>query len=123
MAGKIVHFELPAKDADRSAAFWSGLFGWKLGDSGMEGIDYRMVQVSSDQGGAVYPSEEEAGHGVKVYFDTDDIESSIAETRRLGGEAGEKTPVPGHGWFAACTDTEGNPFHLWQGDESATMPE
>jgi hypothetical protein len=123
MAGKIVHFELPSKDADRSSAFWGGLFGWKLADSGTPGIDYRMVQVSADQGGAVYPSEEEAGGGVKVYFDTDDIESSIARTRELGGEAGDKMPVPGHGWFAVCKDTEGNAFHLWQADESASMPE
>jgi predicted enzyme related to lactoylglutathione lyase len=28
-------------------------------------------------------------------------------------------PVPGHGWFAACRDTEGNAFSLWQGDEAA----
>jgi predicted enzyme related to lactoylglutathione lyase len=28
--------------------------------------------------------------------------------------------VPGYGWFAACTDTEGNAFSLWQSDESAS---
>jgi hypothetical protein len=32
-------------------------------------------------------------------------------------------PVPGEGWFAGCTDTEGNSFSLWQGDKSAPMPE
>ncbi len=37
----------------------------------------------------------------------------------FGGEAGDKSPVPGHGWFAACKDTEGNAFHLWQRDSSA----
>jgi len=39
--------------------------------------------------------------------------------RKLGGQAEEKAPVPGHGWFAVCKDTEGNPFHLWQSDSSA----
>jgi predicted enzyme related to lactoylglutathione lyase len=29
-------------------------------------------------------------------------------------------PVPGYGWFAACKDTEGNAFSLWQSDESAS---
>jgi predicted enzyme related to lactoylglutathione lyase len=28
-------------------------------------------------------------------------------------------PVPGHGWFARCRDSEGNAFHLWQSDSSA----
>jgi predicted enzyme related to lactoylglutathione lyase len=40
--------------------------------------------------------------------------------RELGGEANDKAPVPGHGWFAACKDSEGNVFHLWQQDESAS---
>jgi len=27
MAGKLVHFEILAKDADRAERFWSGVFG------------------------------------------------------------------------------------------------
>ena len=36
--------------------------------------------------------------------------------RELGGSAEAKSPVPTHGWFAACSDSEGNAFHLWQAD-------
>ena len=121
MPGKIVHFELPAKDADRSSGFWSSLFGWKFAGSEVPDMDYRMVQVSPDQGGAVYPSEQ-GGSGVIIYFDTEDIDASVAKVRELGGEAEDKAPVPGHGWFAVCRDTEGNAFRLWQGDTSASMP-
>ena len=39
MAGKIVHFELPAADSDRESGFWSGLFGWEIGGSAMERFD------------------------------------------------------------------------------------
>ena len=35
------------------------------------------------------------------------------------GQAEEKMPVPAMGWFAACKDSEGNAFHLWQMDRSA----
>jgi uncharacterized protein len=118
MPGKIVHFELPAADADRAAGFWNGLFDWGFGASAMEGFDYRMAQVSDDQGGAVFPSDK-PGTGPIVYFDTDDIEASIARVRELGGNADEKQPVPTHGWFSSCKDTEGNSFSLWQSDESA----
>jgi predicted enzyme related to lactoylglutathione lyase len=118
MPGKIVHFELPAGDADRESAFWKGLFGWEIGSSTMEGFDYRMFQVSDDQGGAIMPSDT-AGSGLIVYFDTDDIDASVARVRELGGQADDKQPVPTHGWFAACTDTAGNKFSLWQGDPSA----
>jgi predicted enzyme related to lactoylglutathione lyase len=39
--------------------------------------------------------------------------------RELGGSAEDKQPVPTHGWFAPCKDTEGNSFSLWQGDPNA----
>jgi uncharacterized protein len=118
MAGTIVHFELPATDADRASGFWGGLFGWNIGASSMEGFDYRMFQAGERQGGAVFPSDR-AGSGPIVYFDTNDIDAAVEKVRELGGTAGEKQPVPTHGWFAACTDTEGNSFSLWQDDSNA----
>ena len=118
MAGKIVHFEVPAGDADRASGFYSGLFGYEIGGSGMEGIDYRMFQSAEDQGGAIMPSES-AGSGLIVYLDTDDIDASVAKVRELGGSAEDKQPVPTHGWFASCKDTEGNAFSLWQADPNA----
>jgi len=42
-----------------------------------------------------------------------------SRVRELGGTADDKQAVPTHGWFAACKDTEGTSFSLWQGDESA----
>ena len=118
MAGKIVHFEVPAGDADRASGFYSGLFGYEIGSSMMEGFDYRMFQSAPDQGGAIMPSDK-AGSGLIVYLDTDDIDASVAKVRELGGSAEDKQPVPTHGWFSACTDTEGNSFSLWQADSNA----
>ena len=117
MAGEIVHIEFLAGDVDRAQRFWSGLFGWHFGDSGMPEMDYRMAQTSDSSGAAIYASDER-GHP-NYYFATDDIDASIAKVRELGGTADDKTPVPTHGWFAACTDSEGNAFHLWQADPSA----
>jgi len=79
--------------ADRASGFWNGLFGWGLSESAMPEMDYRMAQISEDQGVAVFPSDE-PGTGPTVYFETDDIDASIAKTRSLGGDAGEKSPVP-----------------------------
>jgi uncharacterized protein len=121
MAGEVVHIEIVSGDADRAQRFWGGLFGWQFGDSGMEGMDYRMAQTGPESGAAIYAAEEGRGHP-KYYFATDDIDGSIATVRELGGESGEKNPVPGHGWFAACKDSEGNEFHLWQADSTASIP-
>jgi predicted enzyme related to lactoylglutathione lyase len=117
MAGKVVHVEIGAADADRAQGFWSGVFGWEVGPPMSPEMDYRMFQTAEDQGGAIVGGQEPGA--LTVYFDTGDIDASMAKVRELGGEAGDKTPVPGHGWFAACRDTEGNAFSLWQGGESA----
>jgi predicted enzyme related to lactoylglutathione lyase len=118
-SGKLVHIELLASDADRAQRFYSELFGWQFADSGMEGIDYRMFQ--GEPGGAVYPGEN-AGQGPIVYFETDDIDAEVAKARELGGQADDKQPIPGVGWFAGCKDPDGNSFSFFQSDESVPPP-
>ncbi len=119
MPGKLAHFELPAQDVGRAKDFWSGVFGWSFADPGMPGIEYWMAQTTEGQGAAIFPADGSKA-GPIVYFDTDSIDASIAKVRELGGKAEEKVPIPHIGWFARCTDTEGNDFSLFQGDESAT---
>jgi uncharacterized protein len=114
----MVHLELPSEDVERATAFWNGLFGWGLGRSAMEGSDYRMAQIGPGQGVAVFPSADGSA-GTRVYLETDDIDASIGQVRSLGGTAEDKQPVPAYGWFAPCTDTEGNAFSLWQQDAAA----
>jgi uncharacterized protein len=117
MPGKLVHVEIGAADADRAQGFWSGVFGWEVGPPMSPEMDYRMFQTAEDQGGAIVGGEDQGP--LRVYFDTDDIDATIAKVKKLGGQAEDKTPVQGYGWFAACRDTEGNAFSLWQGDQSA----
>jgi predicted enzyme related to lactoylglutathione lyase len=117
MAGKLVHVEIKAGDVDRAEGFWSGVFGWEISPSGMPGMDYRLFQTGEDQGGGLMAGD--AGH-LDVYFDTDDIDGTIAKVRSGGGESSDKQPIPGIGWFANCKDTEGNAFNLFQSDEAAS---
>ncbi len=118
MAGNIVHFEINAKDAARAKRFYSALFGWKYKDSEIPGIEYYVID-GVNPGGAINPLQQEPGP--VVYFDTDNIDASIAKVRDLGGKSDEKQPIPSQGWFAACVDTEGNKFSLFQNDPSVTM--
>jgi predicted enzyme related to lactoylglutathione lyase len=118
VTGEVVHFEVPAKDVDRAQRFYSELFGWEFGASQMPDLDYRMTRVSENAGAAVFPSDESTGHP-NYYHDVADIDASLAKVRELGGEAEDKMPVPTFGWFAACKDSEGNAFHLWQNDSGA----
>lgn len=118
MAGNIVHFELSTKDSTRAKRFYSALFGWKFKDSVIPGIEYYLTEGVQPPGG-LNPMADKPG--IVVYFDTEDIDASIQKVRDLGGKADEKLPIPGQGWFANATDTEGNPISLFQSDPSVTM--
>ena len=118
MKGKLVHIELPARDTKRARAFWSKLAGWKF--RSWDGpVEYHMFE--GEPGGAIYPSETEA-QGLVVYFESDDIDVDVDRIRKLGGEADDKEPIPGVGWYARCHDTEGNAFSLFERDASVPMP-
>ena len=118
MGKKIVHVEFPAQDLDRAEKFWEAVGGWSIEAMSMPGVDYRMYQ-EGDQGGVVYAGD----GGPLVYYGGEDIDADIAKVRGAGGEAEDKQPIPGVGWFTRCKDTEGNSFGLFQSDESVTMPE
>src|SRR6266566_4897331 len=49
------------------------------------------------------------------------IEYYLIDGVTPGGATNEKQPIPGQGWFAGCTDPDGNSFSLFQSDPSVTM--
>ena len=106
-AGTIAWFEIPAEDTERARNFYGRLFGWQF--QPFDGEDYHMTY---EGGGAIVKARVEAGP--TVYFGTVDIDAAIARVRDLGGEAAEKQEIAGVGSYAQCTDTEGNPFGLYQ---------
>ena len=123
MKGKIVHVEIPAEDTQRAMKFWGALAGWQFKNyaEGAEGApEYNMFE--GEPGGAIHPSPD-GQKGITVYFEVEDIDAELERIGELGGSTEDKMPVPNMGWFAAAKDPEGNPFSVWQADESAPMPE
>jgi uncharacterized protein len=121
--GSIVHIEIPSGNTEQAMKFWGKLVGWKFKNyaEGAEGApEYNMFE--GEPGGAIYPSRE-GEKGIRVYFEADDIDAELNRIRELGGQTEEKMPVPSMGWFAHAKDPDGNEFSVWQGDESAPMPE
>ncbi len=109
MAGKLIHFEIPAADTQRARDFYSRLFGWEY--EAWEGpVEYHTLSDTRDPGGAIYPRQER--ENVRIWFDTSDLDADIARVRELGGEATDKEQIPGVGWFTICKDTEGNEFGI-----------
>jgi len=120
MAGQIVHTEIPFDHTSKGREFWGSLFGWQF-EAFPAGSEYHMARVSDNSGVAI-TNMEPGRHGMRSYFDVDDIDDGIANVKRLGGEADAKMPVPAMGWFATCRDPHGNEFGLWQSDLDAPVP-
>ena len=127
----IVHFEIPADQPERAAKFYREMFGWNINRwENPGGIEYWMVEtVPTDAEGRpvrqgvngglmprMYPAQQPVN-----YIAVESVDEAVAKAERLGAKVMMgKTPVPGMGWFAQLTDTEGNVLAVWQTDPSAT---
>lgn len=119
--GDIVHFEINSKDPQRAKKFYSSVFGWKYKDSDIPGIEYYIIDGVTP-GGAINPqTDPSTTKALTIYFGTDNIDASLKKIRDAGGKVDQKQPIPGQGWFAGCTDPDGNAFSLFQSDPSVTM--
>jgi predicted enzyme related to lactoylglutathione lyase len=58
--------------------------------------------------------------GITNYINVKTVQEYSAKVEQLGGKVKiPKSPVPGMGYFAICTDTENNTFAIWETDETA----
>jgi predicted enzyme related to lactoylglutathione lyase len=120
----IVHFEIPAKDVKRAAAFYTKAFGWNI--TKFPGFDYwslettavdknRMPKKPGAINGGMGKMGEMAPMAVTVTISVADIDRALAKVKKLGGKAvGKKMPVGEMGFSAYFEDPEGNVVGLWQ---------
>jgi predicted enzyme related to lactoylglutathione lyase len=118
---RVIHFEIPAADPDRAAAFYKKAFGWKI-EKWPGPMDYWMVNTGVEgapgiNGGLM------RNDNVKTVTNTigvEHLEKSIETVLGAGGKLiMPKTPIPTVGYFAYCQDTEGNLFGIMQADPGA----
>lgn len=126
----IVHFEIPADQPERAAKFYRELFGWNINRwENPGGMEYWMVETvpTNEQG---MPVRQGVNGGLMPrmfpdqvptnYIAVADLDEAVAKAERLGAKVLlGRQPVPGMGWFAQLTDTEGNVFAMWQNDMAA----
>ncbi|MFL5683800.1 MAG: VOC family protein [Chloroflexota bacterium] len=115
--GEYNHIEIPFDDEARAKRFYSGVFGWQFRDmQGFEG--YPLYTAGPGElGGGMGKRGEMAGQVTRNYIYVDDIDAAIAKVKELGGTIDDpgKQEIPGMGWFASGTDSEGNTLALYKG--------
>lgn len=123
----VVHFEMPAKDKKRTAAFYSTAFGWQMSQLGAEMGDYllagttevdenNMVKMPGAINGGFFDYQEKEGFNTPhLVISVDNLEESMEKVEEAGGKVlgGMKGPgtiddIPGVGRYVSFIDTEGN---------------
>jgi predicted enzyme related to lactoylglutathione lyase len=111
MGQPVVHFEIGCRDRERTAAFYSELFGWSITPAGRAS----MVDTGGAGGinGHLTALGHEPYHYTTFYVQVADIPAALAKAEVLGG----KTVVPPvtipEGTFAWFADPDGNTVGLW----------
>lgn len=120
-----VWYELLADDPDMAGAFYGAVLGWRTADSGMLGMDYRIL-TAADGDGVAGLMKRPDGMGAPtwlIYFGVEDVDAATATATQRGGAVHmPPTTMPGVGRMAMLTDPQGHAFYLMCGepDERST---
>jgi uncharacterized protein len=117
-----VHFELPASDPEKLAAFFTTVFGWKI--QKWDGpMPYWMITTGpADKPGinGGIAQKMNPDQPVANTIDVADVDAALAAVTAAGGTvAMPKTAIPGIGWLGYFRDPEGNLHGLMQNNPGA----
>jgi predicted enzyme related to lactoylglutathione lyase len=117
---RVIHFEIPADNPDRAAAFYGQVFGWKF--QKWEGpMPYWLITTGAEGQPGINGGLLARTHPGATTVNTVDVASVDASVKAIEARAGKtvvpKMPIPGIGWLAYCVDPEGNTFGILQVDE------
>jgi uncharacterized protein len=119
---RVIHFEIPAAEPERAAAFYKQVFGWSI-EKWPGPMEYWMVTTGADgapgiNGGLL--KKQAPTTATTNTIGVDSVEKAIAAVKGAGGNlVMPKTPIPTIGYFAYLEDTEGNLFGVLQSDANA----
>jgi uncharacterized protein len=118
---RVIHFEIPAADPERAAAFYKKAFGWKI-EKWSGSMEYWMVNTGENGAPGINGGLMRKGDVTTTTntIGVDSVDKAVATVTKAGGTlVMPKTPIPTVGYFAYCKDTEGNLFGVMESDPNA----
>lgn len=119
---RVVHFEIPLKNPEKTGQFYQAVFGWKIQkwDGPME---YWMVSTGDKStpgiDGGLMRADQRFTHTINTMYVVS-VDASIKHIETQGGKVViPKMAIPGVGYMAYASDPEGNMFGIMEMDEHA----
>ena len=121
---RVVHSEVFADDLDRAAKFYGDVFGWSVDKwEGEGGFAYWLINTGEEpaqgiNGGLVQRPDPQTM--TTVMLDVPTVDEYVDKITGSGGTLlVPKFAVPGVGYAAYFRDTEGNPFGIFEDNDTA----
>lgn len=121
MSNRVVHFEIPCDNPEKTMKFFEEAFGWTFQQFGTE--EYWMAMTGDEKlpginGGLM--KKKDPNQPLANSIDVENIEKAVAKIERAGGiMVVPKMPIPTVGWLAYFKDPDGNIHGIYQNDPSA----
>ena len=129
----VVHFEMPAKDKQRVADFYSKVFGWEMKQLGPEMGNYllahtaetdenNMVKTPGAINGGFFEYQDKEGFNIPhLVIGVGNLEEAMKAVEDEGGKViggasgpGKIDDIPGVGRYVSIEDSEGNHIGMLQ---------
>jgi len=111
--GRLSYLEIPAMDPRQSAAFYEGVFGWKIDQRSKDDFRFSVrdeLLIGRWATGRVASREA----GILPFIYVDDIEGAIRRVTAGGGEIVKAPYAEGDVQVARIRDPAGNLVGMWQ---------
>ena len=111
--GKVVWFDIPVTDFERSGTFYKTLFGWEYTPMNDE---YHLITKGGDTIGGLRSAEGDriVSDTPVIYVAVEAINPSIAMAKEIGAElVGEIIDIGEDGFFQWFRDRDKNLLSLW----------
>ena len=118
---RVVHFEVPLKDPEKTAQFYQTIFGWKI-EKWPGPVEYWLISTGEEGqpgiNGGFMRRDAQYTQTVNT-IDVPSLEDAIKQIEANGGKVVSPTMnIPGTKYMAYAQDPEGNVFGLMQFDSS-----
>ena len=113
--GRPIWVELYTADTDAAKAFYNGLFGWTLQESGPEFGNYALFLRDGAPVAGLMRNTEEAPSAWSVYLESNNAEDTVAMAVANGGQVlADAMSVGDLGRMAVILDPAGAAVGIWQ---------
>lgn len=121
MNNRVVHFEIPCDNPEKTMSFFKEVFGWEFQQFGNE--QYWLTITGDEKnpginGGVMKRNDPK--QPVVNSINVEDLDKSVENIEKAGGKkVVPKMPIPTVGWLVYFTDPDGNIHGVYQNDPDA----